>query len=166
MRPRAADSKARVRRLRSLVIASAQSGYALSQYAVATRVPPRAESSAPGPTWPVGPDTSARVSIGWPTTYGWPLAGHWVGGLRDSLAALVPVHPAEIEQPYEGTVLIEVTLDQTRHEVGIDYFDRARLLARTTRGEIAWRWPRALTTSATSVPTSWPATTSIDASRS
>lgn len=34
----------------------------------------------------------------------------------------------EIEQPYEGMVLFEVELDGETHEVGIDYFDKDRLL--------------------------------------
>lgn len=122
------NAKSKMRRLRSLSIASAQYGYALSHFAVATALRPREGGSRPGASWPVSAETSARLSIGWPTAYQWPLAGHWVEGIRDGLAKLVPVHPAEIEQPYEGTVLIEVTLDDVRHEVAIDYFDRSRVL--------------------------------------
>jgi hypothetical protein len=126
----------RLRRIRSLTIASAQYGYALTHFAGALVLRPRAAGSAPGPTWPVSPETRTRLSIGWPTRYPWPLAGHWVEGLRAGLAGLVPVSPAGIEQPYEGTVLIEVTLDGARHEVAIDYFDRPRLL-----DEVAERCP-------------------------
>jgi hypothetical protein len=126
----------RLRRVRSLTIASAQYGYALSHFAGALARRPRTAASPPGPTWPVSPETRTRLSIAWPTTYEWPLAGQWVDGLRDALAALVPVRRTEIEQPYEGTVLIEVTLDGTRHEVAIDYFDRSRLL-----DEVAGRCP-------------------------
>lgn len=126
----------RLRRLRSLGIASAQYGYALSHFAGALARRGHATEPAFGPTWPVDPETRARLSIGWPARYGWPLAGHWVEGLRAGLASLVPVGVAEIEQPYEGTVLIEVTLDGTRHEVAIDYFDRSRLL-----DEVAARCP-------------------------
>jgi hypothetical protein len=126
----------RLRRLRSLTIASAQYGYAVSNFAGALARRPHAAGSKPGATWPVTPETRTRLSIGWPTTYQWPRAGRWVEGLRASLAALVPLSPAELEQPYEGTVLIEVSLDGTRHEVAIDYFDRSRLL-----DEVAGRCP-------------------------
>jgi Glycosyl transferases group 1 len=117
-----------LRRLRSLTIASGQYGYALSHFAGALARRPRAAESPPGPTWPVSRETRTRLSIGWPMTYGWPLAGHWVEAVRAGLAALVPVTVVEIEQPYEGAVLIEVMLDGTRHEIAIDYFDRSRLL--------------------------------------
>jgi hypothetical protein len=130
------DWEARLRRARSLSMASAQYGYALSHFAAATALRPHERSPSPGATWPVSAETAARLSIAWPRTYQWPLAGHWVDGLRDALTALVPVRAAQIEQPYEGAVLIEVTLDGTRHEVAIDYFDRSRLL-----DEIAVRCP-------------------------
>jgi hypothetical protein len=68
------------------------------------------------------------MAIGWPIKYQWPLAGHWVDSLRSGLATLVRVTGAEIEQPYEGVVLLEVALDGVRHDVAIDYFDRPRLL--------------------------------------
>ena len=40
----------------------------------------------------------------------------------------MPVSAAEIDQRYEGAVLIEVELDGRRHRVAIDYFDSDRLL--------------------------------------
>src|SRR5581483_3691687 len=126
----------RMRRLRSLTIASAQYGCAVSHFAGALARRPRATRARPGPTWPVGAETSSRLAVRWPAAYGWPLAGHWVEGLRAGLASLVPVGVGEIEQPYEGTVLIEVTLDGVRHEVAIDYFDRSRVL-----DEVAARCP-------------------------
>ncbi len=126
----------RMRRLRSLTIASAQYGCAVSHFAGALARRPRATGARPGPTWPVGAETSSRLAVRWPAAYGWPLAGHWVEGLRAGLASLVPVGVGEIEQPYEGTVLIEVTLDGVRHEVAIDYFDRSRVL-----DEVAARCP-------------------------
>jgi hypothetical protein len=64
----------------------------------------------------------------WPSRYEWAPAGKWVDGLRTSMSARVPVADAEIEQPYEGAVLIEAELDGRRHDVAIDYFDRDRLL--------------------------------------
>jgi hypothetical protein len=64
----------------------------------------------------------------WPTTYEWAPAAKWVDGLRAGLSARVPVSAVEVEQPYEGAVLIEVELDGRRHRVAIDYFDGDRLL--------------------------------------
>jgi hypothetical protein len=64
----------------------------------------------------------------WPTTYEWAPAAKWVDGLRAGLSARVPVSAADIEQPYEGAVLIEVEADGRRHRVAIDYFDGDRLL--------------------------------------
>jgi Glycosyl transferases group 1 len=79
-------------------------------------------------TWPVAPDLARRLSVYWPTTYEWAPAAKWVDGLRTGLSARVPVSAVEIEQPYEGAVLIEVELDARRHRVAIDYFDGDRLL--------------------------------------
>jgi hypothetical protein len=79
-------------------------------------------------TWPVSAEVRGRVSIRWPATYEWAPAGNWVDGLRSALAAQVRVSTAEIEQPYEGMVLLEVELDDQTYEVGIDYFDKDRLL--------------------------------------
>lgn len=68
------------------------------------------------------------VRIRWPTRYEWVAAGKWVSALRDGLARRVPVTPAEIVQPFEGAVVIEVEVDGTNHPVAIDYFDRDRVL--------------------------------------
>lgn len=82
----------------------------------------------PGATWPVSDELRQRIAIRWPMSYEWPQAELWVGQLQRSLAKLVPLTRAEIAQPYEGVVLIEVEFDGRRHEVAIDYFDRSRLL--------------------------------------
>jgi len=66
--------------------------------------------------------------VRWPTTYEWSPAAKWVDGLRAAMSAHVPVSATELEQPYEGAVLIEVELDGRRHRVAIDYFDSDRLL--------------------------------------
>jgi hypothetical protein len=68
------------------------------------------------------------VSVRWPTAYEWTPAAKWVDGLRAGLSSRVPVSGGEIDQPYEGAVLIEVDLDGRRHWVAIDYFDGDRLL--------------------------------------
>jgi hypothetical protein len=58
------------------------------------------------------------------------MATKWVGGLRHSLEARVPVLTTDIPQPYEGVVLLELELDGTAHRVAIDYFDGDRVLDR------------------------------------
>ncbi|MGZ4168709.1 MAG: glycosyltransferase family protein [Solirubrobacteraceae bacterium] len=67
-------------------------------------------------------------TIRWPTTYEWPAAAKWVSALHDGLARHVAVEPAEIAQPFEGAVVIEVQTGGAAHPVAIDYFDRDRLL--------------------------------------
>lgn len=79
-------------------------------------------------TWPVAADLRQRLSVRWPATYEWAPAAKWVDGLRSQISARVPVSAAEIDQPDEGAVLIEVELDARRHLVAIDYFDSDRLL--------------------------------------
>jgi hypothetical protein len=79
-------------------------------------------------TWPVSDELRSRALVRWPSSYEWPAAQKWVGGLRASIAAEVPLQSAEIEQPYAGVVLIEFQLDGVTHEVAIDYFDQERLL--------------------------------------
>lgn len=76
----------------------------------------------------MAPDLGRRLSVRWPTAYEWAPAGKWVNGLREAISAHVPVADVEIEQPYEGAVVIEVELDGDRHAVAIDYFDSDRLL--------------------------------------
>jgi hypothetical protein len=80
------------------------------------------------PTWPAARETRSRLRIWWPVSYEWAAAEKWVGALRASLAGRVDVASEDIEQPYEGAVLIHVELDGHRHSVAIDYFDRDRLL--------------------------------------
>ena len=87
-------------------------------------------------TWPTKDELSVRAVIRWPSTYEWPAAQKWVGGLRASLAAELRVASAEIAQPYNGVVLIEFQLDGVAHEVAIDYSDHTRLL-----DEVANRCP-------------------------
>lgn len=79
-------------------------------------------------TWPLETGLAARMPVRWPATYEWGPAGKWVDGLRSAIAERVPVTAAELEQPYEGAVLIEVELDGVSHSVAIDYFDHDRLL--------------------------------------
>ncbi|MGZ4195159.1 MAG: hypothetical protein ACXVFQ_02140 [Solirubrobacteraceae bacterium] len=79
-------------------------------------------------TWPLAPDLQRRVSVRWPTAYEWAPAGKWVDGLRAGISARVQVGSFEIDQPYEGAVLIQVELDGRRHGVAIDYFDSDRVL--------------------------------------
>lgn len=126
----------RLKRVRSLTTGAPQSVHALAHFGSALAINAAAKYDRPGPTWPLGPETRARVSVRWPTRYEWPLARHWVGRLRSALSPLVAVTPAELEQPYEGTVLIEVAIDGEPHEVAIDYGDKARLL-----DEVAERCP-------------------------
>lgn len=68
------------------------------------------------------------MSIRWPTRYEWALASGWVDGLRESFSAQVRVDAVELEQPYAGTVMIQVGIGGRWHDVAIDYFDEDRLL--------------------------------------
>ena len=79
-------------------------------------------------TWPLETGLAKRMHVRWPVAYEWAPAGKWVDGLRAAIAERVPVAAAELEQRYEGAVLIEVELDGVSHSVAIDYFDRDRLL--------------------------------------
>lgn len=88
----------------------------------------RSQLPAAAATWPVAPDLGRRLSVGWPTSYEWAPAAKWVDSLRAEISAHVPVSAVEIDQRYEGAVLIEVELDGRRHRVAIDYFDSDRLL--------------------------------------
>lgn len=88
----------------------------------------RSEVPATAATWPLPPDLRQRLSVRWPATYEWAPATKWVDGLRGQISAHVPVTAAEIDQPYEGAVVIDVELDDSRHRVAIDYFDSDRLL--------------------------------------
>jgi len=51
-----------------------------------------------------------------------------VEGVRASLTVHLPLRLAEIEQPYQGAVLIEVVRDGVSHGVASDYFDHERIL--------------------------------------
>jgi hypothetical protein len=88
----------------------------------------RSQAPPAAATWPVAPDLARRLRVRWPSVYEWAPAAKWVDGLRGAISARVPVNGVEIDQPYEGAVLIEVELDGRRHRVAIDYFDSDRLL--------------------------------------
>lgn len=88
----------------------------------------RSEVPATTATWPLEAGLAERMRVRWPAAYEWAPAGKWVDGLRAAIAQRIPVSTTELEQPYEGAVLIEVELDGVSHSVAIDYFDRDRLL--------------------------------------
>ncbi len=74
------------------------------------------------------PIDSSGLAIRWPSAYEWAHAPKWVEGLRVSLGERVPVTVAEIAQPYEGAVVVEVQSGGEPQLVAIDYFDKDRVL--------------------------------------
>ncbi|MGH2867144.1 MAG: hypothetical protein ACRDNK_06185 [Solirubrobacteraceae bacterium] len=109
--------------IRQRFLAASSAGAALTSSALHRHGVPRTPS-----TWPVSAEVRDRLSIRWPAAYEWAPAGKWVDGLRSALAAQVRVSTVDIEQPYEGMVVLEVKLDDETYQVGIDYFDKDRLL--------------------------------------
>jgi hypothetical protein len=74
------------------------------------------------------PVDDSGLAIRWPSAYEWAHAPKWVEGLRVSLSERVPVTVAEIAQPFEGAVVIEVQSGGDSRLVAIDYFDKDRVL--------------------------------------
>jgi glycosyl transferase family 1 len=87
---------------------------------------PEQRRAPDGPS--LAPEELARIAIRWPARYGWDQAAVWVDRLRGELARVVRLTRVDIPQPHEGTLLIEVDLDDERHRVAIDYSDYERVL--------------------------------------
>jgi hypothetical protein len=65
----------------------------------------------------------APATVRWPTHYEHPIAESFVGPIREGLAALAAIEPADIEQPHKGIVVIEIDLGDGPRRVAIDYYD-------------------------------------------
>jgi glycosyl transferase family 1 len=93
----------------------------------------RSQAQRPALTWPLDRERLAGITVRWPATY---LSGSTglqpmrrsrlavkFASLRGSMSAMVRTEIADIEQPYEGIVLLEVSIEGRRHEVAIDQRD-------------------------------------------
>jgi hypothetical protein len=77
----------------------------------------------PCPDPSVAQDGGPRAVVRWPVRYEHPIAGGFVREIKDGFAAVASVVPADIDQPYEGIVLIEVDCEDGPRRVAIDYYD-------------------------------------------
>jgi Glycosyl transferases group 1 len=78
---------------------------------------------APCPV-PGGRSTPApRPLVRWPARYEYPLAGLFVGPIKEGFEALATVLSAEIAQPYKGIVVFEIDQGDGPRRVAIDYYD-------------------------------------------
>lgn len=82
---------------------------------------------SPPPTWPLSTADLARVEVRWPTTYEYRYAAEWVATLRSALERKVRVTPAEVPQPYTGTVVLRFVVDGRALDVPIDIADKAEI---------------------------------------
>jgi hypothetical protein len=93
----------------------------------------RTQAERPALTWPLDRERLAGITVRWPTSYlsgstglqpmrRSRLAGKFAS-LRGAMSTMVPTEVADIEQPYEGVVLLEVSIEGRRHEVAIDQRD-------------------------------------------
>jgi hypothetical protein len=74
-------------------------------------------------TWPLEPEDRSRLEVRWPRRYEWPHAGRWVLPLRHGMERLVSVVEHDIPQRHQGVVAIQIKLDDTVHDVILDYWD-------------------------------------------
>ena len=81
------------------------------------------KSTTGNPTWPLDPQDRANMRVKWPSRYGWSPATKWVEPLRHGLAKHVTTELADVPQPFEGIVMIQVMVRGIRHNVAIDYSD-------------------------------------------
>lgn len=78
---------------------------------------------SPPLSWPVSPETKAKLLVRWPQRYGWPNATVWIDPIKRGIASHVRVEPADIPQPVGNAVLFEALLDGASWRVVIDYSD-------------------------------------------
>jgi hypothetical protein len=81
----------------------------------------RIEGPCPTPTLPHAREQ--RAAVRWPIRYQHPNAAPFVRPIKEGLGSIATLIPAEIAQPYEGIVLIEVDAGGGFRQVSIDYFD-------------------------------------------
>jgi hypothetical protein len=66
-----------------------------------------------------------RTVVRWPVRYEHPIASSFLQPIRDGLDAVASVVPAEVPQPYEGIVMVEVDHGDGPRSVALDYYDFA-----------------------------------------
>jgi hypothetical protein len=64
-----------------------------------------------------------KAVVRWPLRYEHPIAGGFVREIEAGFHAVASVEHAEIEQPYEGIVVIEIDAGDGPRRVAIDYYD-------------------------------------------
>lgn len=72
---------------------------------------------------PLANASLAAVRVAWPKRYQHPNARPFVQAIHDAFAERSQVHYAEIDQPYEGIVIIRVDAGHGWLDVALDYFD-------------------------------------------
>ena len=77
--------------------------------------------------WSVAPEELRDVSIRWPETYQWPTARLWVDQLLYGFKQRVRLKSAPLPQPYKGTVLFQLVVENRTHDVAVDYSDYAEI---------------------------------------
>jgi hypothetical protein len=90
------------------------------------RARPRPIAPLP-PSWPLERERLEDARILWPTAYDWPDTSRWVESLLAGFRTFVPVHLADVPQPYRHVVVLQLEIDGSRHEIAIDYADDSRL---------------------------------------
>jgi hypothetical protein len=73
--------------------------------------------------WPLAPADLDDVRVEWPAAYHWPQSRTWLDPIRLGLELFVPVVVTELEQPEGPVVVFRVLVDDTWHEVAVDYSD-------------------------------------------
>lgn len=68
-------------------------------------------------------DTLAAVRVAWPRRYQHPNARAFVEGIHDAFALRSRLSYADIEQPYEGVVVLRIDAGGGWSDVALDYFD-------------------------------------------
>jgi len=81
-------------------------------------------AAIPNPDWSLLPGELHNVSVRWPTKYEWDAASDWVELLKVGFRRYATVELVDdIDQPYKGTVVIEIVMSGRRRKVAIGYSD-------------------------------------------
>jgi glycosyltransferase involved in cell wall biosynthesis len=67
----------------------------------------------------------AGISIVWPSQYDWPNFAAWLDGIRDGLAALVPLSLGPPNEPITNIVMVQFMVDGQAYPVAFDVGDRS-----------------------------------------
>ena len=74
-------------------------------------------------TWALDASLRRAITVRWPRHYAWPATSAWVDPLLYGMRKLVRVEMADIPQPHQGVVIIQLVTHGRSHVIGIDYSD-------------------------------------------